>query len=153
MSDLRQQLDRLFSDMSEEMAYPFALNSDWKPFRLVQEMREKAWLPAIEVAETESSYLVKAEVPGMNPDDISVEVLGNMVTLKGETRQVKKEDKQNIHRSEFRYGQFYRQIPLPENINSDACRAEFHHGILELTLPKLEKSPHKQIKIEVKSSQ
>lgn len=149
-SDLRDQLDRIFTDITEELGFPTAFRADWKPLQLLPESGKRAWLLPVEVSETESDYIVKVEVPGMKPEDIQVEVLGNIVTIQGETRQEKQENKQNIHRSEFRYGQFYRQIPLPNNIKSESSRAEFHNGVLELTLPKQEESKHKRLKIDVK---
>lgn len=147
MSDIQEQLERVFSDLTEDFGYPATLRSGW-PFRLSR-FQEKTWMPAIEVSETEKEYRIKAEVPGINPEDLVVDVLGNLVTIQGESRQEKKEDKQNLHRSEFRYGQFYRQIPLPHDVQREGCRAEFKHGILMLTLPKLETTERKRLKINV----
>lgn len=151
MSEIREQMERLFSDLSHDLGYPLTLRSDWKSAKS-DDNGLKTWLPAIEVSESDEEYVIKAEVPGIKPEEIHLEILGNMFLIQGETRQTKEEEKRNVHRSEIRYGRFMRQIPLPSGIQGDNCRAEFSNGILELRVPKMEESRRKRIPVDIKSS-
>jgi HSP20 family protein len=151
LEDVREQMERMFSELTEDFGLPTTLRNEFKrPFR-IDGFGTRTWIPAIDVSETEAEYVVKAEIPGINPEDIIVEVMNNVVTLSGESRSEKKEDKRNYHRSEIRYGRFYRQIPLPTEVKSESSRAEFHNGILELFLPKLEENKRQKVKIDIKT--
>jgi HSP20 family protein len=110
------------------------------------------WYPAIEVAERNGQLQVHAELPGVKPEDVKVEVTDNALILQGE-RKYEHEDKQGgVYRSERRYGRFYREIPLPEGANADQAKAQFRDGVLEVVLPVPEqKSNRRTIPIEAGS--
>jgi HSP20 family protein len=93
------------------------------------------WSPAIEVAERDGKYLIHAELPGMKPEEVKVELRDNALVIEGERRSEQEENRGGIHRSERRYGQFYREIPLPEGVNPDQIDARFENGMLEITAP------------------
>jgi HSP20 family protein len=95
---------------------------------------EDVWAPSIEVFEKDGKLVVRADLPGMNKDDVRVEVRDDNIIIEGERKEEKKEDREGYFLTERIYGKFYRTIPLPEGINADSARATFHDGVLELTL-------------------
>lgn len=93
------------------------------------------WMPAIEVTQDDGQLRVHAELPGMKPEDVRVEMTDEALVLQGERKFEQHESSGSIRRSERRYGQFYREIPLPEGANAEQAKAEFRDGVLEVTLP------------------
>jgi HSP20 family protein len=94
-----------------------------------------SWFPAIEVAEDNGQLQVHADLPGLRPEDVKVEVTNDSLIIHGE-RKVEHEHKLGgAYRSERRYGEFYREIPLPEGTNPEQAKAQFRNGVLEVTLP------------------
>ena len=93
------------------------------------------WAPAIEVSEREGKFQVRAELPGLKPEDMKVEITDESVIIQGERKDEHKETKGGVYRSERRYGQFYREIPLPEGAKADQAKAQFRDGVLEVTVP------------------
>jgi len=109
----------------------------------------RAWSPAVDVYEDENEFLIKVELPGINRDDVKVSVNENTLSVSGE-RRVENEDKRdNYHRIERSYGQFFRSFTLPLNINTDVIEAQFKDGVLRLALPKKEEAKPKQIDVKV----
>lgn len=154
VDDVRDQVERLFSDLTEDLNYPSFSRSEWRPFRSLlsgQSQATRQWLPPIEVAETEQQFTIKAEVPGIQPEEIQVEMVDNSIVIQGETRQEQHDEQQNVHRSELRYGRFYRQIPLPGYVKPDSAQAEFNHGLLTLRFDKEDEQKRKKINVNVKS--
>ena len=113
----------------------------------------RAWAPAIEVAERDGQMQVHAELPGLKPEDVKVEVTDEALIIRGE-RKYEHEDKEGgVYRSERRYGQFYREIPLPEGANVEQAKANFKGGILEVVLPVPQARSHRRsIPIETGSA-
>ena len=107
------------------------------------------WRPVVDVAETESDVLVKAEIPGIDPKDIDVSITGEKLTLKGEKKEEKENTGKCYHRVESSYGSFKRVITLPASVDVDKVTAEGKNGILEITLPKKEESKAKKINVKV----
>ena len=93
------------------------------------------WSPAIEVAEREGNYVIHAELPGLKPEEVKVELRDSALVIEGERRSEHQENRGGVHRSERRYGQFYREIPIPEGVNPDQVKARFENGMLEITAP------------------
>jgi HSP20 family protein len=139
----------LMRRMSEEMDNFFSqARSGWR--------RESGgvWSPAIEVDEREGNYIVRAELPGLKPEEVKVELRDNALVIEGERRSEHEETRGGIHRSERRYGQFYREIPLPEGVNPDQVNARFENGMLEITAPVPQaRSNSRQIPIQSASAQ
>lgn len=108
-----------------------------------------AWTPTVEISEQDGKYRILAELPGLSPDDVRVEVEDNALVLQGE-RQVEREGTEGgIRRSERQFGFFYRRIPLPEGANPEQAKAQFHDGILEITVPAPDRqTKRRQIQIE-----
>jgi len=109
----------------------------------------RAWAPPIDVYEDESSFLIKVELPEINRDDVKVSLNENVLSISGERRVENEEKRENYHRVERTYGQFYRSFTLPQNVNVDAINAQFKDGVLRLTLPKKEEAKPKQIEVKV----
>lgn len=103
--------------------------------------------PSCEIHDEDKMYSISLDIPGLRKEDIDIEVKDNHLHISGERKYEKKTDKQNVLRSERRYGKFSRVFSLPQNVNSDAIQARFENGVLELTLPKEEKSQSKKIQI------
>ena len=95
-----------------------------------------AWAPSVDVSETEDSYEVRAELPGVAKDDLHVSVKVGLLTLSGEKRQEKVDDTQNYRRVERRYGSFQRKFRLPGEVETDDIKAGYNDGILTLSIPK-----------------
>jgi HSP20 family protein len=93
------------------------------------------WYPAIEVSELDGHLHVNAELPGVNPEDVKVEVTAEALVLQGERKYEHEESKEGVYRSERRYGRFYREIPLPKGAGIDDAKATFKDGVLDVALP------------------
>ena len=105
--------------------------------------------PSVDIAETDATVEAKVDLPGVKPEEIDIQLNGNMLTISGE-RQEEKEDKgKTYHRVERRSGSFSRSFSLPCPVEDDEVAAEFHEGVLTVTLPKTEEA--KTRKIAVKS--
>ncbi|MFZ0590059.1 MAG: Hsp20/alpha crystallin family protein [Bryobacteraceae bacterium] len=96
---------------------------------------EVLWSPPIEVSEGEGKYIVRAELAGLKPEDVTLEIENGALTLQGERKSHHEEKKDDMHRTEIRYGRFFRRIPLPEGASLDQARARFDNGVLEITVP------------------
>jgi HSP20 family protein len=108
-----------------------------------------AWTPTVEVNERDGKYVVHAELPGVKPDDVKLEITDDAVVLQGERQCEREENKGGVHVTERRYGNFYRAIPLPEGAKIDEARAKFENGVLEVEVPVAEqRSNRRQIPIE-----
>ncbi|MEB3294302.1 MAG: Hsp20/alpha crystallin family protein [Synechococcales bacterium] len=136
---LQQQMDHLLDTWTQ--------GETWAGLR--SPLRDVNWLPAIEVQETETELIVKAEIPRITAEELTVEVGEKIVTIQGEHREEHQTTDNTIYRSEFHYGQFYRQINLPTAVQNEAAQAQFKDGLLTLTLPKQESSPAKVVKISL----
>lgn len=108
------------------------------------------WTPAVDIFETEEAVVVKAEIPGVERDQISVGIKDGILTLHGERKFEKEVKEENYHRIERSYGTFHRSFSLPSSVEQDKISAKFNQGVLEVTLPKKERTKPKQIKVDVK---
>lgn len=107
------------------------------------------WVPTIEVSEREGKYMVRAELPGVRPDDVALAITGDALIVEGERRDEREQDTGGVHITERRYGRFYRAIPLPEGARTDAAAARFDNGVLEIEIPvEAPKSERRQIPIQ-----
>lgn len=91
--------------------------------------------PAMEIAEHEGQLCVRADVPGMKPEDVKVEVTEDSLIIRGERKSEHEQRGENMYRSERQYGQFYREIPLPQGTNTEQAKANFTNGVLEISVP------------------
>lgn len=93
------------------------------------------WSPAVEVSEREGKLLVHADLPGLNKDDVHIDVTDEVLTIQGERKREHEEKGQGFHRSERSYGSFCRSIPLPPGAKTEDARAKFDNGVLEVSIP------------------
>ena len=108
------------------------------------------WAPQVEVFERGQNIVVRAELPGLNKDDVDVEVEDDALVIRGERHNDVEEEQEGYYRSERSYGSFYRAIPLPDGIDPNACNATFKDGVLEVTLQKPTQQVSRARKINVK---
>ena len=106
---------------------------------------------AVDMYETDDAIIVKTAVPGVKPEDLDVSIVGDTLTIRGETKAEGEIKKENYIRRERRYGSFCRSLALPLPVMVDEAEAEFENGILTLTLPKAEEVKPKAIKVKAKS--
>jgi HSP20 family protein len=138
----------------------------WQPFTEIETIREQvdkvfdqraatkdnseaAWMPAVELVDAGDNFVLKAQLPGINPKDIDVQVTREAISISGERRYENTEEKSGYVRSEFRYGKFHRVLTLPAHIQNDSVQAEYKDGILMLTLPKVTEARNKVVKINL----
>ena len=107
------------------------------------------WTPSADISETDTAYLIKAEIPGINKEDVKVTLQDGMLTIQGERRQEKEEKDKKFHRIERSYGSFVRSFRLPEDADESAVKAEFKDGMLNVTLTKSAKAKPKATEISV----
>ena len=134
--------------LKREMDDIFERFFDWRPSL---RLRDKTnWMPLVDVSETPKDILVKAEIPGMEKEDIDVSLEGKNLTIRGEKKTEEEEKDENVHRLERRYGSFLRTIELPADVDAAKVSATYNRGVLKLKLPKVKSQTAK--KIEVKGS-
>jgi HSP20 family protein len=100
------------------------------------------WAPVIEVKQQADNLVVCAELPGLKPEEVQVEMNEGALVIQGERRNESKSEEGGFHRTERHYGRFYRAIPLPDGANAEEAKASFNNGVLEVTVP----LPHQQTK-------
>ena len=136
----RGELTRLHNEM-DDLLHSFFRDSDWP-----------VWggkhLPAIDIAEKENEFVVKAEIPGCKADDIDISVHGNMLTISGEKKQEEEKKEKGYYHMERSYGSFRRDLNLGVDINTEKIEAFCKDGVLTVTLPKSEMA--KPVKVKVK---
>jgi HSP20 family protein len=142
----------------------------WDPFREVATMQnelsrlmngifesagrpEQAWVPTVDVWETDDSVVYAFDLPGVSQDAISVEVEDGALTVSATRERSKEIDNERFHRVERRHGTFTRTVGLPQGVSEDAIKAAYRNGVLEITVPKPEQSKPKRIEIDVDGGQ
>ena len=105
--------------------------------------------PAVDVFEEKDDIVVKAELPGMEKDNIEVNLTDHMLTIKGEKKKEEEIKEENYYRAERSYGSFLRTLELPRDVHADKIKASFKNGILEVRMPKTEEAKAKEIKVKV----
>jgi HSP20 family protein len=121
-----EEMDRMFDD--------FGLTRRWAtPFS--RETSGEGWAPDIDVFQKNNELTIRADLPGLKKDEVSVEITDNAITIHGERKRHHEEEREGYYRSERSYGSFYRTIPLPEGAITEQAKATFRDGVLEITLP------------------
>ena len=132
MLNLRRTVDRLFDNANPD--------HEWQP---------ATWGLALDVVENKDEFIVKASVPGINPDDLDISYADDTLTIKGEIKSDDEVKENEYHLRERRYGSFSRSISLPTKIKGDAIEASYQNGVISLRLPKAEEVKPKRIAIKV----
>jgi HSP20 family protein len=139
VAELRREVDRLFDrfwaepwEMDWERDFGSALN----------------WGPTVNVSESEDAVTIEAELPGMKAEDVDIRVNQGVLTISGQKSQTDEQKKRNYHRTERRYGHFYRAVELPSSVNPDKVDATFKNGVLEIRLAKDPSAKPKRVEIK-----
>jgi HSP20 family protein len=108
------------------------------------------WTPRVDIAETDEAFVINAEIPEVNKEDVKVTVDNGVLTFRGERKQEKEEKNKKFHRVERFYGSFTRSFTLPDNVDESKIDAAFKDGMLSLTIPKTEETKPKVIDVKIK---
>jgi HSP20 family protein len=135
MLNLRRTVDRLFDNVSPDR--------EWA--------QPSMWGLAVDMVENKDDFVVKASIPGINPDDLDISYSDDTLTIKGEIKEDKDVKQDQYHLRERRYGTFMRSVTLPTRIKGDAIEASYQNGVVTLRLPKAEEVKPKRIAIKVGS--
>jgi HSP20 family protein len=106
------------------------------------------WVPAIDIVEERDRFVLRADVPGVNPDDIEISMEKGVLTVAGERREERKEDFDGMRRLERVCGRFRRRFTLPESVDADRITAKTSNGILEVTIPKQPEVQSRRITVQ-----
>ncbi len=130
----------------------------WDPMNEIEEMmnrlhglvgQSKAFIPAMDVYETDKAVVVETPLAGVNPEDVKVSVEKGVLTIQGESNKEHEVDEKNYYRKEVRSGAFYRQVVLPAPVLEDKVEATFEDGMLKITCPKSTPAVVKKIDVKV----
>lgn len=142
-----QSLDP-FRSMDRLLDRFFGMRSPWLDRE--ENYSLSTWMPACDIIETDDEFVVKAELPEVKKEDVSVTFENNALMLRGERKFDAQEHGEQFHRIESRYGEFMRSFRLPHHVDADKIHAEFKDGILKVSLPKRPEAKPKQIEVKVK---
>lgn len=112
----------------------------------------EAWYPTVESFVKEGNLVVRCEIPGMEPKDIDISIVGNTLTIKGERKTSKEAKREDYLLSEVLYGSFERTLTLPEGVRADNIRANYKNGILEITMPAEKAALPRKVTVEVEGA-
>ena len=115
----------------------------WDPFRNLSD----SWAPAVDIFEKGDDLVIRAEVPGIERNDIELNVEDNTLVIRGERKQEQGLDENNVHRLERSHGKFVRSFRLPKTVDASKISAEYKNGILQVTLPKAELAKPRRVAI------
>ena len=126
----------LLGRLAEEMTGVFdEVRGSTTPYRGMAATALTPWAPDIDVFQRSNELIVRADLPGVNADDIVVEISDDALTLSGERQEEREEERGGVYHVERSYGSFLRAIPLPEGAIADQAKASFKDGVLEITMP------------------
>lgn len=135
LSELQNEMNRLFSAVPAEGG----------------ETGLTDWAPAVDISEDEQQYVIQADVPGVDPEDIEITMEGDTLRIQGERKEEKnvgEAEQGNRQRVERLYGRFLRTFTLPDTADAENIRARSNQGVLEITIPKVERAKPRQITVE-----
>ncbi len=135
---ISREMDKFFDSLFER-----------RPTRRFRFFEEDELFPLVDITETDNDLILRADLPGIDPNDINISLSDGILTIKGEKKQEKEEETEDYHIIERSYGTFTRQIQLPKSIESDQASASYKNGVLKIVLPKKEESKRKEIKISI----
>ncbi|HEU5169782.1 MAG TPA: Hsp20/alpha crystallin family protein [Gemmatimonadales bacterium] len=108
-----------------------------------------AWTPAVDVFEDKDSVKIVAELPGVKPEDVKLSIENNLLTIRGEKKQVAEEKTERVHRYERSYGAFERTFSLPNTVDAEKAEARYENGVLTIGLPKAERARPREIQVKL----
>jgi len=132
---LREEMDKLFEDFFDKTG--------------LSAIKEGTWLPAVDVHETKKDVVVTFDLPSIDPKDVSISIVEDRLTVKGERKREEEIKETDYFRSERVYGAFQRVVQLPTEVVADKAKATYKDGVLKITVPKTQKAMPKEIKVEI----
>ncbi len=151
---------RRFAEEMDHLVEDFGLGFGWHLPRALTRGREllrretglipAEWSPRVDIGQKDGNLVVRADLPGLSKDDIKVDITEDALTIQGERKQEKKEEREGYSYSECSYGSFYRAIPLPEGADASKATAEFRNGVLEVVVPAPARPESKARRLEVR---
>lgn len=137
VNQLHDQIDRLFNDMFSQAGFGSPALRGFGGSTAPASAAQTAFLrPNVDIAATDKEYTVTAEIPGVNEDDISLEVAQDNLIIRGEKKAEEKQEDKDIHRIERAYGSFQRVLSMPEDADRDNIEAQFNNGVLTVNVPR-----------------
>jgi HSP20 family protein len=152
MRHLAREMDRVFEEFGLESGFrmPRLLTRGHELLRRESGLIPAEWSPRVDVMHRDGQVTVRADLPGMNKEDVKVEVTDEMITIQGERRHEDKREHEGGFYSECSYGSFFRAIPLPEGADPHKATAEFKKGVLEVKVPAASRPESKARRLEVR---
>lgn len=138
-----RDMDRMMEDFFGRRMRP------WWPDRWFRGEEFDVRAPVVDLFEEKDDIVVKAEIPGMDKDNINVNLSDHTLTIKGEKKKEEEVKEENYYRSERSYGSFVRTLELPKDVHADKVKATFKNGVLEVRMPKTEEAKAREIKVKV----
>jgi HSP20 family protein len=138
-----RDMDRMMEDFFGRRMRP------WWPERWSRREVMELEAPAVDLFEDKNDIVIKAELPGMEKENVEVKLTDHMLTIKGEKKKEQEIKEENYYRSERSYGSFIRTLELPADVHADKVKASFKNGVLEVRLPKTEEAKTKEVKVKV----
>ena len=136
LSPFRREMEDLWGRFFSEVPFTRAFKEEWSP--------------TVDVSEKKDTFLIKAELPGIDEKDVSVSISGDILTIKGEKTKEEEEKDEHHYRVERYYGSFERSFRMPTGVKADKIEATFDKGVLKVTVPKAEEAKKKEITVKVK---
>jgi len=151
MRRMADDIERLFSDVDFARAGfgTTPQRSAFEPWRGIGRLAEATWAPQVETFRRDGNLVIRADLPGLAKDNITIDVDDDVLTIAGERSDETRDERDDFYRTERTYGRFFRAIQLPEGVNADQIDATFKDGVLEVSVPapKVNVARNKQVKI------
>ncbi len=122
-----------FADEITRVLDDFGLGRGWRRAQLPAELL--TWAPRVDVTQHKGELVIRADLPGLEKEDVLVNVAENAVTIRGERHRAQEEERDGVYRTERNYGAFYRTLALPDGARTDEAKATFKNGVLEIRIP------------------
>ena len=132
---LREEMDKMFEDFFGKTNFP--------------SIADGTWIPPIDVQQTKKDVMVMMDIPAIDPKEISISIMEDRITIKGERKREAEVKEVDYYRSERVYGSFQRIIQLPSEVVGDKAKASYKDGVLRITIPKSQRAVPKEVQIEV----
>jgi HSP20 family protein len=142
LGSLQSEMNRLFNTFFDA---PAGGGSNGAPLR--------RWVPAMDLVETDDHFVLRADLPGLSENDVSIEVEDNVLTVSGERKTEHEDRREGYYRVERAFGSFARSLTLPEGVDPDSVAASFDRGVLEVRIPKPEERKPRKVNISVGGEQ
>jgi HSP20 family protein len=145
MSRINEEMDRLFDSLGFGSMLRMPIEAGFPALAA-----SEAWAPDIEMVQRDNQLVIRADLPGVKKEDVTVEIDEDRVIIRGERRQERTQESRGVYRSEVSYGAFERTIPLPEGVDPEKAQANYHDGVLEISLQAPQTAQAKGRRLEIK---